>query len=879
MSLIRRDHIAGHTHDRSRSSSIDGEIDYSLWTLEKVLQWLEDNSFSEYKQIFIDFFALRDLRKIKHLLKNETEGRYKLITAIRKIGERPSFSDKSSQDLLGGLRDTYGSLSYSPTTHNSSQTRLSAPSLLEATTNKTLKLSTSFPDLRNANNHQNNHSFSPTINPRSSSIDNEKWSKPTILTSIPFLSQDPHDQSPYQYNNNNGYLDDKTPSPPSPISRKWKPFINHPANNVDNINNIKSKPSFSNGISNNLEDPISSATSTLNNFTNLPKHNFQLTFDFKNFRLVELSGDEPRSKIKRVIFSQLDIDPNDCENYTFHLTELGQKEIGPRLEDNDLIHKCLNADDRGTLKFFVKHRSTTEPIYHNLPIMASQNELRANSSPSSFYTSGKYFSGGFNPTLQEGWKSTEEFSPITAEPSDIKYDLQDIKHELVDTIENVSNTKKKFSDSSKGGGKLARAVSLRRGVESWIVRPTTEDVLENLEQFFPGHDLDKPITETPGTPVTPVTPAPPQNASQQEEISPSSKVITEKSNGNNGDGGRSGNGGAKITRYKSIRSTLHEVHEREKNKRFIEAVNAVKANQRLARKPTTKFWGKKAVEQRPMKFCEQNAENNIMQDKTTNYAVKWVKGELIGKGTFGKVYIALNVTTSEMMAVKQVETPRTRSDEINQRQRNMVKSFKDEMKILKDLDHDHIVQYIGYEENEEEVNIFLEYVNGGSIGTYLRMNGPLKEPVVRSFTRQILLGLQYLHNRGILHRDIKADNILVNEDGICKISDFGISKKSGTIFWMAPEVFTKGYSAKVDIWSLGCVILEMFAGERPWPNLSDLAAMFKLGSEKKAPPIREDLIMSAEARDCLDKCFIMPTAEDLLLSHPFVHDDPDFHFK
>nr|CAG8485619.1 906_t:CDS:10 [Entrophospora candida] len=879
MSLIRRDHIAGHTHDRSRSSSIDGEIDYSLWTLEKVLQWLEDNSFSEYKQIFIDFFALRDLRKIKHLLKNETEGRYKLITAIRKIGERPSFSDKSSQDLLGGLRDTYGSLSYSPTTHNSSQTRLSAPSLLEATTNKTLKLSTSFPDLRNANNHQNNHSFSPTINPRSSSIDNEKWSKPTILTSIPFLSQDPHDQSPYHYNNNNGYFDDKTP-----------------------------------------KDSIPSTTSTLNNFTNLPKHNFQLTFDFKNFRLVELSGDEPRSKIKRVIFSQLDIDPNDCENYTFHLTELGQKEIGPRLEDNDLIHKCLNADDRGTLKFFVKHRSTTEPIYHNLPIMASQNELRANSSPSSFYTGGKYFSGGFNPTLQEGWKSTEEFSPITAEPSD---DLQDIKHELVDTIENVSSTstliiennnnnnkdnkiaterhnnvvdstennsnhsnEKKISDSSKGGGKLARAVSLRRGVESWIVRPTTEDVLENLEQFFPGHDLDKPITETPGTPVTPVTPAPPQNASQQEEISPPSKVITEKSNGSNGDGGRSGNGGAKITRYKSIRSTLHEVHEREKNKRFIEAVNAVKANnQRLARKPTTKFWGKKAVEQRPMKFCEQNAENNIMQDKTTNcsslsnHAVKWVKGELIGKGTFGKVYIALNVTTSEMMAVKQVETPRTRSDEINQRQRNMVKSFKDEMKILKDLDHDHIVQYIGYEENEEEVNIFLEYVNGGSIGTYLRMNGPLKEPVVRSFTRQILLGLEYLHNEGILHRDIKADNILVNEDGICKISDFGISKKSGTIFWMAPEVFTKGYSAKVDIWSLGCVVLEMFAGERPWPNLSDLAAMFKLGSEKKAPPIREDLIMSAEARDCLDKCFIMPTAKDLLQSHPFVHDDPDFHFK
>lgn len=90
-------------------------------------------------------------------------------------------------------------------------------------------------------------------------------------------------------------------------------------------------------------------------------------------------------------------------------------------------------------------------------------------------------------------------------------------------------------------------------------------------------------------------------------------------------------------------------------------------------------------------------------------------------------------------------------------------------------------------------------------------------------------------------QDLKADNILVEMSGVCKISDFGISKRTddneghtamqGTVFWMAPEVINtqkKGYNNKIDIWSVGCVVLEMWAGTRPWMGSEAVAVMFKV---------------------------------------------------
>jgi mitogen-activated protein kinase kinase kinase len=264
------------------------------------------------------------------------------------------------------------------------------------------------------------------------------------------------------------------------------------------------------------------------------------------------------------------------------------------------------------------------------------------------------------------------------------------------------------------------------------------------------------------------------------------------------------------------------------------------------------------------------------------------------------VYLALNATTGEMMAVKQVEIPQTASDKNDSRQATVVSALKSESETLKDLDHPNIVQYLGFEETPANLSIFLEYVPGGSIGSVLLKHGKFAENVTKSFAGQILEGLEYLHSKGILHRDLKADNILVEMSGICKISDFGISKRTadeaagggaatamqGTVFWMAPEVINpqgKIYNTKIDIWSVGCVVLEMWAGMRPWSGDEMVAVMFKLGSFKLPPPVPEGLILSELADEFRRKCFAInpderPSAAELR-KHKYLELPPGWVFN
>jgi len=196
------------------------------------------------------------------------------------------------------------------------------------------------------------------------------------------------------------------------------------------------------------------------------------------------------------------------------------------------------------------------------------------------------------------------------------------------------------------------------------------------------------------------------------------------------------------------------------------------------------------------------------------------------------------------------------------------------------------VQYLDSSTDDTHLNIFLEYVPGGSVTALLRNYGAFEETLCRHFVRQILQGLNYLHERDIIHRDIKGANILVDNKGGIKISDFGISKKvedgipallsgaklhrpslQGSVFWMAPEVVKQtSYTRKADIWSVGCLVVEMLTGQHPWPLMNQMQAIFKIGSSAK-PTIPSDI--SAEAEDFLQRTFEInhekrPSAAELL---------------
>ncbi|KAM3381985.1 mitogen-activated protein kinase kinase kinase YODA [Capsicum galapagoense] len=258
---------------------------------------------------------------------------------------------------------------------------------------------------------------------------------------------------------------------------------------------------------------------------------------------------------------------------------------------------------------------------------------------------------------------------------------------------------------------------------------------------------------------------------------------------------------------------------------------------------------------------------------------RWKKGKLLGRGTFGHVYVGFNSDSGEMCAMKEVTLF---SDDAKSKE--SAKQLAQEIALLSRLRHPNIVQYYGTETVGDKLYIYLEYVSGGSIYKLLQEYGAFGEAAIRSYTQQILSGLAYLHAKNTVHRDIKGANILVDPNGRIKLADFGMAKHitgqscplslKGSPYWMAPEVIknSSGCNLAVDIWSLGCTVLEMATSKPPWSQYEGVAAMFKIGNSKELPAIPEQL--SDEAKDFVRKCLQReprhrPTAAQLL-EHPFV---------
>ncbi|KAJ6545039.1 kinase-like protein [Mycena vulgaris] len=300
---------------------------------------------------------------------------------------------------------------------------------------------------------------------------------------------------------------------------------------------------------------------------------------------------------------------------------------------------------------------------------------------------------------------------------------------------------------------------------------------------------------------------------------------------------------------------------------------------------TVKLWGNSRQPERP------RMDLNGPENRTR---FKWVRGESIGRGTHGLVYLGLNATTGEMLAVKQISFPQNTGATSEQRGRPSAQTLKREMENMKALQHPNLVEYLGLEEEDECVSLFMEYIPGGSIRENVLKYGKFDEESIKSFTSQVLHGLVYLHDRGIIHGELKSSNILVDHTGICKIEGLGCSDTEirdnsqavpRAIFWTAPEIIKtqyKAYTAMADIWSVGCITLEMCTGKRPWYGVEAVAVMFKLYHQTLRPYPPADLGVTPGAEDFMEKCLALNPKERMtaveLRQHSYLVLSPGWSF-
>ncbi|XP_036403754.1 mitogen-activated protein kinase kinase kinase kinase 2 [Megalops cyprinoides] len=276
----------------------------------------------------------------------------------------------------------------------------------------------------------------------------------------------------------------------------------------------------------------------------------------------------------------------------------------------------------------------------------------------------------------------------------------------------------------------------------------------------------------------------------------------------------------------------------------------------------------------------------------------------VGSGTYGDVFKARNIKTSEMAAIKIVKLDP--GDDIT--------SIQQEITMMKECKHKNIVAYFGSYHRNTKLWICMEYCGGGSLQDIYHVTGPLKEKQIAYVCREMLQGLHHLHETGKMHRDIKGANILLTERGDVKLADFGVAaeisasvakRKSfiGTPYWMAPEVAAVekkgGYNHLCDIWAVGITAIELAELQPPMFDLHPMRALMLMSKSNFQPPKLKDKAKWSAGFHSFVKMALTknprkrPTAERLL-QHPFMTqllsrtliielldmaNNPDLHFS
>ncbi|XP_053595451.1 serine/threonine-protein kinase SIK3 isoform X2 [Microplitis demolitor] len=274
------------------------------------------------------------------------------------------------------------------------------------------------------------------------------------------------------------------------------------------------------------------------------------------------------------------------------------------------------------------------------------------------------------------------------------------------------------------------------------------------------------------------------------------------------------------------------------------------------------------------------SHNEVSQQFFVNKLIRVGYYELektIGKGNFAVVKMATHVVTKSKVAIKIIDKTKLSEE-------NLAKIFR-EVHIMKRLRHPHIIRLYQVMETEKMIYLVTEYAPGGEIFDHLVRNGRMSEPEARRIFKQIVLAVHYLHTHGVVHRDLKAENLLLDADNNIKLADFGFSNEytpgmplstwCGSPPYAAPEIFEgKHYDGpSSDVWSLGVVLYVLVCGALPFdgPTMKSLRSVVISGK------FRIPFFMSADCEKLIRHMLVVEPERRLsirqILAHPWMGGD------
>jgi eukaryotic-like serine/threonine-protein kinase len=251
-----------------------------------------------------------------------------------------------------------------------------------------------------------------------------------------------------------------------------------------------------------------------------------------------------------------------------------------------------------------------------------------------------------------------------------------------------------------------------------------------------------------------------------------------------------------------------------------------------------------AVEHLDRRLARQAVQQNfltlwqaqqLLAGRTSGFRVdRYLLLELIGQGGMGRVYLARDTRLNRLVALKILAPERMNNS-------RAVDRFKREARVGAQLQHENLVRIYDFGQANGRFFLVMEYIEGKTIGALITAQGPMPVPTAARFTWQIALGLEHAHRKGLIHRDVNPNNVLVTHEGIAKLADLGLAidlaeaervtregATVGTFDYVAPEQARYSHAADIrsDIYSLGCTLYHMVAGQVPFPSPSLAEKLF-----------------------------------------------------